>query len=74
MTTVPAVCAVISLTPERSEVRKENGKLIYRNLHPRNPTRQCAERLEKCASCRPGVGRGHSNQQLRHRFTALHRR
>lgn len=76
MTTVPAVSAVISLTPDGSEDRKENGKLIYRNLHPRNPIQQQAGRLEKwqaCASCRPPVGWRHSNQQMRHYFTALHR-
>lgn len=59
MTLVPAVCAVISLTPDRSELRKENGKLIYRNfhpwqiVHPCNPTRQCTERLENCQHVLP---------------------
>lgn len=52
MTPVPVACAVISLTPDRSEVLKENGKLIYLNfhlehiVHPRNPTRRCTERLQ----------------------------
>lgn len=54
MTPVPEARAVISLTPDRSEVLKENGKLIYLNfhpeqtVHPRNPTRRCTERLENC--------------------------
>lgn len=59
MTPVPGVCTVISLTPDKSEVLKENGKLIYRNfhpwqiVHPRNPTRQCTERLENCQHVLP---------------------
>lgn len=61
MTPVPVACAVISLTPDRSEVLKENGKLIYLNfhpeqtVHPRNPTRRCAERLENCRRVLPVV-------------------
>lgn len=59
MTPVPPARAVISLTPDRSEVLKENGKLIYLNfhpeqiVHPRNPTRRCTERLEKCQRVLP---------------------
>ncbi len=54
MTPVPVARAVISLTLERGEVLKENGKLIYLDfhpeqiVHPRNPTRWCAERFENC--------------------------
>lgn len=61
MTPVPVACAVISLTPDRSEVLKENGKLIYLNFHPEqtvhpcNPTRRCAERLENCRRVLPVV-------------------
>lgn len=59
MAPVPVACDVISLTPDRSEVLKENGKLIYRNfhperaVHPRNPTRRCTRRLEKCRRVLP---------------------
>lgn len=59
MTPVPVARAVISLTPDRSEVLKENGKLIYLNfhpeqiVHPRNPTRRCTERLENCQRVLP---------------------
>lgn len=59
MTPVPVARAVISLTPDKSEVLKENGKLIYLNFHPeqivhlRNPTRQCTERLENCQRLLP---------------------
>lgn len=59
MTPVPLARAVISLTPDRSEVLKENGKLIYLNfhpeqiVHPRNPTRRCTERLENCRRVLP---------------------
>lgn len=59
MSPVPVARAVISLTPDRSEVLKENGKLIYRNfhpeqtVHPRNPTRRCTERLENCQRALP---------------------
>lgn len=59
MTPVPVAHAVISLTPDRSEVLKENGKLIYLNfhpeqvVHPRNPMRRCTERLENCQRVLP---------------------
>lgn len=61
MTPIPAVHAVISLTPDRSEVLKENGKLIYLNFHPEqivhpgNPTQRCTGRLENCQHVLPAA-------------------
>lgn len=61
MAPVPVAHAVIGLTPDRSEVLKENGKLIYLNfyqeqiVHPHNPTRQCKRRLENCQHALPAM-------------------